>query len=329
MKYRIQHLTSYHYSGEVDLGPHIVRLRPAVHAKSKVLSYSLTVKPDCQVRWQYDPWNNLIARLAFPPDRKFNELALCVDATVEIKPINPFDFYVESWCEQIPFDYPEAVQKELLPFLEKPEGGALFNEFLKKFSLEGTLIQFLVNLNATVFKTIAYEVRHEPGIQTSEETLTRGAGSCRDTALLTMEILRSLGFAARFVSGYLLQEVEEEMKLDLHAWTEVYVPGAGWIGLDGTSGLLCAEGHIPLACTVTAEQAAPVYGTASSAAVRFDVHSNVSIVGDETSPDKPYSGETWRDILKTGDSVDVLLDSTGTVLTSGGEPTFTAVDSDA
>lgn len=150
MKYRIQHLTSYHYSEEVDLGPHIVRLRPAVHAKSKVLSYSLTVKPDCQIRWQYDPWNNLIARLAFPPDRKFQELSLCVDATVEIKPINPFDFYVESWCEQLPFDYPEAVQKELLPFLEKPEGGALFNEFIKKFPLEGALIDFLVNLNATV-----------------------------------------------------------------------------------------------------------------------------------------------------------------------------------
>ncbi|MEZ4487070.1 MAG: transglutaminase family protein [Cyanobacteriota/Melainabacteria group bacterium] len=329
MKYRIQHLTSYHYSEEVDLGPHIVRLRPAVHAKSKVLSYSLTVKPDCQIRWQYDPWNNLIARLAFPPDRKFQELSLCVDATVEIKPINPFDFYVESWCEQLPFDYPEAVQKELLPFLEKPEGGALFNDFIKKFPLEGALIDFLVNLNATVFKTISYEIRHEPGIQTSEETLARGAGSCRDTALLTMEILRSLGFAARFVSGYLLQEVEEEMKLDLHAWTEVYVPGAGWVGLDGTSGLLCAEGHIPLACTVTAEQAAPVFGTASGAAVRFDVHSNVSVVGDETSPDRPYSDDTWRNILKVGDSVDTLLESTGTVLTSGGEPTFTAVDDDA
>lgn len=332
MQYRIQHITSYHYPQKADLGPHTVRLRPAVHAKCKLLNYSLSVEPDCQVRWQYDPWNNLIARLAFSADKKIDELKLCVDATVEVKPTNPFDFYVESWCETLPFDYPDAVKKELLPFLEKPVLGPLLSEFIHQFPLEGLLVDFLVNLNSRVFEHLKYEVREEPGIQTSEETLARRAGSCRDTAQIIMDILRLKGLAARFVSGYLLQEVEDEslqkpeMKLDLHAWTEVYVPGAGWIGLDGTSGLLCSEGHIPLACTVTPEQAAPVFGTASEAADRFDYSSNVSLIGADFDHGQPYSDDSYREILKCGDTVDALLASHDLLLTSGGEPTFTAIE---
>lgn len=333
MRYRIQHKTIYKYSKKVDLGPHIVRLRPAVHAKSKVLSYSLTVDPACQVKWQYDPWNNMIARLVFPSDKKASELSICVDAAIETTPINPFDFYVESWCENLPFQYPENVRRELTPFLEMPKEGKLFEAFLDKFPLEGSVVDFLVNLNSTVFETIEYTKREEAGLQSAEETLKKKSGSCRDTANLIMEVLRANGLAARFVSGYLLQEIEDPenskekmLNLDLHAWTEIYLAGAGWVGLDGTSGLLCGEGHIPLACTVTPQEAAPVTGTASEVNSDFIVESQVVPIGDEASPDKPYTEDDWRDILKVGDQVDSLLESFGVNLTSGGEPTFTASD---
>ncbi|MBZ0189656.1 MAG: transglutaminase family protein [Candidatus Obscuribacterales bacterium] len=336
MQYRIQHITKYTYEKPVSLGPHVVRLRPAAHAKADILSYSLSIEPECQIRWHYDPWNNQTARLSFPPDFIGSELTITVDTTIETRPVNPFDFFVENWCESLPFQYPASLADELSPFLKSPQGGALFKKFTKEHPPQGGFIDYLVDVNKIVSEKIAYVVREETGIQESEQTLSLQSGSCRDSAVLLMDVYRSAGLAARFASGYLLQALEPEdadkskekhrVQLDLHAWAEVYVPGAGWVGLDATSGMLCGEEHIPLACAATPLEAAPVTGTASSVASKFETFSEAVKLGLEVEPERPYTESDWRRILECGQAVDASLLKSGVELTSGGEPTWTTDD---
>jgi uncharacterized protein (DUF2126 family) len=335
MRIRIQHQTRYRYDRPASLGPHLVRLRPAEHTRARLLTYSLQVSPECKLRWQHDPWGNRIARLTFDKELLASELSLKVDAAFDIRPVNPFDFFVDDRCERLPFRYPDGLEAELAPFLSSAPAGPRLAELLREHPLEGYTVDYLVRLNAAVARRIRYIIRDEPGIQRAEETLQIGSGSCRDSALLLCDALRAHGLAARFVSGYLVQLADEgiipdEAKgverdvLDLHAWAEVYVPGAGWIGLDGTSGLLCGEGHVPLAATVDPELAAPVAGTASEAAGRFEFSMQVARLGHEPRPRKPYSDEEWGAIVSAGDAVDDALRALGVRLTCGGEPTWTS-----
>jgi len=287
------------------------------------------------VRWQFDPWGNRVARVTFEKKADTSVFEVTVDAAFEMRPINPFDFFIDDRCEKVPFAYPDGLHDELAPFLQTKKASAKLAAFAKSVPLEGKTIDYLVALNQAVAGGVRYIIRHEPGLQSSEETLTIGSGSCRDSAVLLVDILRSQGLAARFASGYLVQLRDEgnipgerrgvgEDVLDLHAWAEVYLPGAGWVGLDGTSGLLCGEGHIPLACTVSPELAAPLTGTSSQPTVAFDVEMTVARVGHEPRPQRPYELSTWDDIVATGAAVDKKLLGLGVKLTSGGEPTWTS-----
>ncbi len=335
MRVRIRHHTEYRYGEPAALGPHIVRLRPATHARTPLLAYNLGIDPECRVHWQFDPWGNRIARLSFEKEQALDRLALTVDATFDIRPVNPFDFYIDDRCERLPIRYPDGLETELAPFRRAPVPGPRLEKFLGELTADGYVIDYLVALNAAVSSRVGYIIRNEPGIQTSEETLKIGTGSCRDSAVLLVDILRTHGLAARFVSGYLIQLTDEgnlpdEARgvshdvVDLHAWAEVYIPGAGWIGLDGTSGLLCGEGHIPLACTVQPELAAPVSGTSSEPATGFHFEMEVVRLGHEPRPRVPYSDEQWEAVLATADTVDASLVHSGIELTSGGEPTWTS-----
>lgn len=333
----LNHVTHYRYDRPVQLGPQVVRLRPAPHARMRILSYSMRVTPAQHfINWQQDPQSNYLARLVFP--EKTTEFRIEVDLVAEMAVLNPFDFFLEPHAEKFPFAYDDAQQRELAPYLVKLLATPAFERYLATISRGSRpTIDFLVALNQRVQRDVSYLIRLEPGVQTPEETLTLGSGSCRDSAWLLVQLLRHLGLAARFVSGYLIQLAPDVKSLDgpsgpqadftdLHAWCEVYLPGAGWIGLDPTSGLLAGEGHIPLACSPEPSSAAPVTGLMDKAEVEFAHHMKVERVWEAPRVTKPYTDEQWARIEALGHEVDETLRRGDVRLTQGGEPTFVSVD---
>nr|WP_295786679.1 transglutaminase family protein [Rhodoferax sp.] len=334
----LNHVTHYTYDRLVALGPQVVRLRPAPHCRSKIISYSLKIEPAKGhfMNWQQDPFANYQARLVFPD--KTREFKVTVDLVVEMAVYNPFDFFLEPEAEEFPFKYAPLLQEELLPYLMAGERTPLVNDYLAKidYTKRRTVI-FLVDLNTMVHNAVKYTIRMEPGVQTPDETLESGSGSCRDSAWLLVELLRHCGLAARFVSGYLIQLKSDVKALDgpsgtevdftdLHAWCEVYLPGAGWIGLDATSGLLAGEGHIPLACTPQPSGAAPIEGGVDESEVEFSHHMQVTRIYESPRVTKPYTEEQWADVMALGAEVDKELVAGDVRLTMGGEPTFVAVN---
>ena len=337
LKVAISHKTVYKYDRRVNLSPHIFRLRPAPHSRTPIEAYSIKIRPENHFfNWQQDPFGNYLARIVFP--EKTSELSVEVEIIADLKTINPFDFFVEESVENFPFTYSEDLKKELLPYLEVTEKGPLLLDWLEKLDLTPVRsIDFLIGLNQKLYTYLNYTIRMEPGVQSCEETLDRKLGSCRDFAWLLVQTLRHLGLAARFVSGYLVQLKSDEKSLDgpsgpeedftdLHAWAEVYLPGAGWIGLDATSGLLAGEGHIPLACTPSFESAAPVYGLTDPCETEFEFDNSVTRIFESPRVTKPYTEDQWKAIYNLGFAVEEELQSNDVRLTMGGEPTFVSVD---
>ncbi|WP_248722761.1 DUF2126 domain-containing protein [Seonamhaeicola sp. ML3] len=337
LKIVISHKTKYKYDRLVSLSPHIFRLRPAPHSRTPIEAYSIKIKPEKHFfNWQQDPFGNYLARLTFP--EKTKELSIDVEIIADLKTINPFDFFVEKYAEDYPFQYVDTVKKELLPYLEITDNGPLLNEFLKTIDLSPRkTIFFLIDINRKINEFLNYSIRLDPGVQSCEETLHSKVGSCRDYAWLFVQVMRHLGFGARFVSGYLVQLKSDEKSLDgpsgpeedftdLHAWAEVYVPGAGWIGFDATSGLLAGEGHIPLACTPSFESAAPVTGMTDICETEFFYENTVKRIFESPRVTKPYTDEQWNAIYNLGFKVDEELEKDDVRLTMGGEPTFVSID---
>ncbi|PKO85832.1 MAG: IMP dehydrogenase [Betaproteobacteria bacterium HGW-Betaproteobacteria-12] len=333
----LNHVTHYSYDRLINLGPQVVRLRPCAHSRTRILSYSLKIGPDKHfINWQQDPQGNYLARLVFPEQTR--EFRVEVDMVAEMSVINPFDFFLEPHAEKIPFAYEAGERHELAPYLYKVNYGPLFDKYVAAISREPLRsVDFLVAVNAQLQRDISYTIRMEPGVQTPEETLTKRSGSCRDSAWLLVQVLRHLGLAARFVSGYLIQLTADVKSLDgpsgpeadftdLHAWTEVYLPGAGWIGLDPTSGLFAGEGHIPLACTPEPSSAAPISGGIDECETEFSHHMGVSRIWEAPRVTKPYTDEQWLEIENLGQQIDHTLGRLDVRLTQGGEPTFVAVD---
>jgi len=333
----LNHVTRYRYDRLVSLGPQVVRLRPAPHCRTRILSYSLKVEPAKHfLNWQQDPYANYLARLVFPEQTR--EFTVTVDLVAEMAVYNPFDFFLEPSAEKFPFAYDAELQDELAPYRTPDPLTPRVQALLATIPREPrATIDFLVDINQRLQRDIRYLIRMEPGVQTPEETLETAAGSCRDSGWLMVQLLRHLGLAARFVSGYLIQLAPDEKSLDgpsgtevdftdLHAWCEVYLPGAGWIGFDPTSGLLAGEGHIPLACTPQPGGAAPVSGAVDESEVEFSHHMGVARVHESPRVTRPYDDAQWRAILALGERVDGALAAGDVRLTMGGEPTFVSVD---
>jgi uncharacterized protein (DUF2126 family)/transglutaminase-like putative cysteine protease len=337
IKASIYHLTHYKYDRPVTLGPQIIRLRPAPHSRTRVISHSLKVSPGGHfVNHQQDPYGNWLSRFVFP--EPVRELKIEVDLVADMTVYNPFDFFVEESAEEWPFSYPEDLAPDLDIYRRPEPAGPLLQKLLDTVPREkARTVTFVVDLNQRLSKEINYIIRMEPGVQTPEETLGRAQGSCRDTSWLLVQALRHLGFAARFVSGYLIQLKPDLISLDgpagtdhdftdLHAWCEVYLPGAGWIGLDPTSGLLTGESHIPLAATPHFRNAAPISGLASFANVDFAFDMKVARVAEHPRITKPFSEESWAALDALGKKVDRILTEGDVRLTMGGEPTFVSID---
>jgi uncharacterized protein (DUF2126 family) len=335
----LHHVTHYRYDRRVNLGPQIVRLRPAPHCRTPIRSYSLRIEPaEHFINWQQDPFANHLARLVFP--EKTREFKVTVDLVAEMAVYNPFDFFLEPEAESFPFDYAAEVKHDLAPYLAKGELTPRLAAYLEATPRDPAkdrqrTIDFLVGLNQRLQKDISYLIRMEPGVQTPEQTLALGSGSCRDSGWLLVQLLRHCGLAARFVSGYLIQLKADVKALDgpsgtdsdftdLHAWCEVYLPGAGWIGLDPTSGLLAGEGHIPVACTPEPSSAAPVSGAVDKCEVEFGHTMAVTRIHESPRVTLPYSETQWQKIVALGHQVDAELAAGDVRLTMGGEPTFVA-----
>ena len=333
----LTHRTQYTYDRPTGLGSQIVRLRPAPHSRTPILSYSLSITPtDHFINWQQDPFGNYLARLVFP--EKTREFKVVVDLVADMATINPFDFFVDEYAGDWPFQYDAELREELAPYLKAAEPGPLLAGYIRGLKIEAkTSLDFIWALNQQLQHDIGYLIRMEPGVQTPEETLKKRSGSCRDSGWLLVHILRHYGLAARFVSGYLIQ-LKADMKsldgpsgtehdfTDLHAWAEVYLPGAGWIGLDPTSGLFAGEGHIPLAATPSPQSAAPVTGMHDEAEVAFSHEMQVTRILESPRVTLPYTEEQWQAIAKAGHEVDRRLREGDVRLSMGGEPTFVSID---
>ena len=337
----LNHVTHYRYDRPINLGPQVVRLRPAPHSRTRILSYSMRVEPATHfINWQQDPQSNYLARLVFPD--KTTSFRIEIDLVAEMSVLNPFDFFLEPSAEHYPFKYAPEVEAELAPYMAKAEATPHFQAYLdacrERFAGKKTpMNNFLVDVNQQLQKDIGYTIRMEPGVQTPEETLVNKLGSCRDTGWLLVQLMRHLGVAARFVSGYLIQLKSDVKSLDgpsgteidftdLHAWCEVFLPGAGWIGLDPTSGLLAGEGHIPLACSPDPSSAAPVSGAIDECETEFEHSMSVTRVWEAPRVTLPYTDAQWEGIEALGHRVDLDLRRNDVRLTQGGEPTFVSVD---
>jgi uncharacterized protein (DUF2126 family)/transglutaminase-like putative cysteine protease len=334
----ISHHTEYKYDRSINMGPHIFRLRPAPHSRTKIKSYSLKIIPeDHYINWQQDPFGNYQARVVF--NKPTTEFSFTVDLVAEMTVINPFDFFLEEYAEEFPFVYDKISKAELAPYLKKRKASPKFLELIDSLQPKEPIrsVDYLVSVNQAIYNLVGYGIRLEPGVQTPNETLSKKTGSCRDSSWLLVQLFRHLGLASRFVSGYLVQLTSDQKSLDgpsgpeedftdLHAWAEVYIPGAGWIGLDPTSGLFAGEGHIPLACTPEPSSAAPVTGGIDDCKSEFNFYNKVTRVHEDPRVTKPYSEAQWSAINRLGQQVDNVYDEEGIHLTMGGEPTFISID---
>ena len=329
----LTHRTSYHYDRPVQLGPQTIRLRPAPHARTPILSYTLGIEPAGHfVNWQQDPQGNFLARVVFP--ERVTHFQVTVDLLADMATINPFDFFLEPDAETVPFTYDPVLKTELAPFLLTEPAGPLLQSLLATVAPAGErTVDYLVRVNQAVRDRIGYIVRMEPGVWSPEQTLAEAQGSCRDSAWVLVQAFRHLGYAARFVSGYLIQLKPDIAAIDgpagastdftdLHAWAEIYLPGAGWVGLDATSGLLTGEGHIPLAATPEPSSAAPISGLVEPAQTEFGFEMRVTRIEETPRVTKPYAASQWEAIKAAGERVDTALATGDVRLTMGGEPTF-------
>ena len=340
IKVALEHHTAYEFARPVTVQPHVIRLRPAPHSRTPIEAYSLEISPkEHFINWQQDPFGNWLARVVFP--EKVSRLEITVGLVADMMVVNPLDFFIESYAERFPFAYQPALAADLAPYL-RPVGdsdrvGGWMAD-LPSLPDDGVpTVKFLADLNRAVYRDVGYSLRMEAGVQTPDHTLESGIGSCRDSAWLLVSILRRYGLAARFVSGYLVQLAPDRAALDgpagptqdftdLHAWAEVFVPGAGWIGLDPTSALFAGEGHIPLSATPHPSSAAPISGSTEPVEVTFSFRNEVRRVHEDPRTTRPYTPQQWTRIDALGEAVDERLEANDVRLTMGGEPTFVSLD---
>ena len=266
---QIHHETIYHYQKAVKFRAHQLRIRPIEDHEKRILSFELKIEPEHRIRWASDQFQNPVAYVEFlKPSKK---LSITSHLQVELGEMNPFDFILEPYSLRLPFQYSETEAVDLAPYITPlyPQDRQRILDWIKPFlDLQGEAktMEFLTAVNRAIPKLMSYEVRIETGTQTPGKTLQSRSGACRDFAVLLMETARHLGMAARFVSGYIPNVQESTEKTfniaagAMHAWTQIYLPGAGWKDFDPTAGILTSHDHLRVAVGRTPEQTTPILG---------------------------------------------------------------------
>lgn len=274
-RYKIIHRTCYSFSDNVELKPHELRLRPLEGHQLRIESSTLKITPTATLRWQRDVEDNSVAIASF--SSRSNQLTIESEVIIQQYNEAPLDFLVSDYAINFPFSYNEEDKVVLLPYmiLALPEANPALNELISKIWKIDEQIQtytLLQRLTTYINQTLTYGVREEPGVQSPQQTLSLGSGSCRDFAFLFIETARSLGLAARFVSGYLHTPPSQTDNGATHAWAEVYLPGVGWKGFDPTVGEIVGTDHIPVAVARLPESVPPVAGSfVGPSGARLDV----------------------------------------------------------
>lgn len=262
MKLGLRYQTTYRYDEAVGFSPHDVRLFPRSDRFSRVRRLDFTATPKATIRYSRDVFENIVASCFFPEKSKELEFRLSINLDLDKK--DPFHFILESGAVETPFEYDAEIAKMLAPYRERHVKERLVVpgwEPPTNRKRRGT-VQMLAELNKRLHECIGYERREEGAALSPTETLRLGRGACRDVAVLLAEILRQMGFAARLTSGYLRESDSETKRAEgsLHAWTEVFLPGAGWIGLDATNGVFCNHNFIGAAVGLTPADITPISG---------------------------------------------------------------------
>ena len=268
-RYKIIHRTYYNYSADVTLGMHKLLLRPRESHELRIESFVLKCTPEAKVLWYRDVEDNSVAMAEF--NQTVRQLIIESEVILQQHNESPLDFIVSDHAISYPFAYKPDEQFLLSPYRVLPdqESRELLNAWISNVWQAGQDIQtysLLQGLVAYIYTTLSYKVREEPGVQSVQQTLRLGSGSCRDFAFLFMEAVRCLGLAVRFVSGYLYAPLMSDLAGATHAWAEVYLPGGGWKGFDPTIGDIVGKDHIPVAVSRLAESVPPVSGSFSGAA---------------------------------------------------------------
>jgi len=262
MKLGLRYQTTYRYDEPVGFSPHDVRLFPRSDRFSRVRRLDFTATPKATIRYSRDVFENTVASCYFPERSKELEFRLAINLDLDEK--DPFHFILESGAVEMPFEYETGIAKFLAPYRERRVKERLSVpgwEPPTNKKRRGT-VETLAELNQRLHECIGYERREEGAALSPAETLRLGRGACRDVAVLLAEILRQMGLAARLTSGYLRESDSETKRAEgsLHAWTEVFLPGAGWIGLDATNGVFCNHNFIAAAVGLTPGDITPISG---------------------------------------------------------------------
>ena len=261
---QIEHTTIYHYRDAVTLLPHKLLLRPREGHDIRIESATLAITPAYHLRWQRDVYSNSVAVVSFTEPS--TQLSIISRLLLQHYEDRPLDFLVAESAVYFPFQYDVAEQIDLGPYLVPifAQDQPPLSAWLQRFWQPGQVLETYVlldSINTAIARDFIYQPREQPGVQTPATTLFRQAGSCRDFATLFIETCRYLGLAARFVSGYLYSPVSAQGQGTTHAWSEVYLPGAGWKGFDSTSGQVVGNDHIAVAVSRHPEAVPPVSGS--------------------------------------------------------------------
>lgn len=318
----------YRFSRSVQLSTHWLRLRPAPHTAGRISAYSLRVHAETHyLNWLRDPFENHLARLDFPDPT--DAVTLEIDLIAELEPVNPFEFLVEPFAASHPFDYPEQLRKELAPYLRRGTSGSKLNQFLKKLKLKsGYITEQIGAINEYVSNALAVTGPGNPGAIDLETVLHQGHGSAWELAWLLTLTLRNVGLAARVTQGYRIF-LDAKAKTDTvsnHAWSEVFLPGAGWVGLDPCGGLFINEGYIPLASAPEPLRVLPIAGYRECCEETFNETISIRRLSPKISS-WPLNESQWADLKNLGHYIDSDLNAQNIKLAMAGGLSFvSAID---